>query len=50
MRDVVIPYDTMLYEIGKPPSKPWLESLTYFLAGVIVASGERTVASRCEAR
>ena len=26
----------MSYEIVKPPSKPWLESLTYFPAGVMV--------------
>src|SRR5271165_5484375 len=29
MRDVVIPYNTMSYEIVKPPSKPWLSSLIY---------------------
>jgi len=35
MRDVVIPYNTMPYEIVKPPSKPWAHSQT------IADQGER---------
>jgi len=41
MRDVVIPYNTMSYEIVKPPSKPWLESLTYVMGGPLLTPSAR---------